>query len=81
MSVDSDRDGLKREGVLHRTDYSNLEVLIVDNGSAEPATLKLFERLLRDEKRVRVLSHPGPFNYSAMNNAQLDKPKARFCCC
>src|SRR5262249_49351298 len=40
------------EGVLHRTDYSNLEVLIVDNGSAEPATLKLFEYLLCDEKRV-----------------------------
>ena len=63
------------EGILQRTDYSNFEVLIVDNGSAEPVTLKLFERLLRDETRVRILPHPGPFNYSAMNNAAAREAK------
>jgi len=57
------------EGVLHRTDYSNLEVLIADNGSIEPSTLNLFDRLKREESRVRILYHPGPFNYSALNNA------------
>jgi GT2 family glycosyltransferase len=57
------------EGVLHRTDYSNLEVLIVDNGSIEPSTLNLFDRLVREESRVRILHHPAPFNYSALNNA------------
>jgi O-antigen biosynthesis protein len=63
------------EGILHRTDYSNLEVLIVDNESAEPATSKLFEQLLCDETRVRILSHPGAFNYSAMNNAAARESK------
>jgi hypothetical protein len=63
------------EGILHRTDYSNLEVLIIDNGSAEPATLKLFEHLVHDETRVRILVHPGPFNYSAMNNAAAREAK------
>jgi O-antigen biosynthesis protein len=57
------------EGVLHRTDYLDLEVLIVDNGSVEPATLALFDRLTREENRVRILHHPGQFNYSALNNA------------
>jgi len=57
------------EGVLHRTDYRNLELLIVDNGSTEPATLTLFDRLLREESAIRILRHPGPFNYSALNNA------------
>jgi len=57
------------EGVLHRTDYRNLELLIVDNGSIEPATLTLFDRLVREESAVRILRHPGPFNYSALNNA------------
>jgi GT2 family glycosyltransferase len=56
------------EGVLHRTDYSNLELLIVDNGSIEPATQTLFDQLTRQETRVRILRHPGPFNYSALNN-------------
>jgi O-antigen biosynthesis protein len=57
------------EGVLHRTDYSNLELLIIDNGSVEPATLALFHRLCQEDSRVRILNFPGPFNYSALNNA------------
>ena len=55
------------DGVLNRTDYPALEVLIVDNGSDEPTALSLLARLERDD-RVRVLRCPGPFNYSALNN-------------
>ena len=57
------------EGVLHRTNYLNLELLIVDNGSSEPATQTLFDQLNREDSRVRILHYPGPFNYSALNNA------------
>jgi len=57
------------DGVLHRTDYSNLELLIIDNESVEPATHELFDRLIRADGRVRLLRRPGPFNYSALNNA------------
>jgi GT2 family glycosyltransferase len=65
-----DRAGLLAacaEGVLHRTDYPALELLIVDNGSEEAETLALFGRL-RADPRVRIISAPGPFNYSALNN-------------
>jgi GT2 family glycosyltransferase len=55
------------DGLLTRTDYPALEVLLVDNGSDEPASLALFEQLKRDD-RVQVLHCPGPFNYSALNN-------------
>lgn len=55
------------EGVLNRTAYAPLELLIVDNGSSEPATHALFERLKADP-RVRILDAPGPFNFSALNN-------------
>jgi O-antigen biosynthesis protein len=57
------------DGVLHRTDYDNLELLIVDNGSIEPPTQRLFDQLAREDNRVRILHQPGPFNYSALNNA------------
>jgi O-antigen biosynthesis protein len=57
------------EGILHRTDYCNLEVLIVDNGSAEPASLTLFDQLTSSDSRVSILAHPGPFNHSALSNA------------
>jgi glycosyltransferase involved in cell wall biosynthesis len=55
------------KGLLARTDYQALEVLIIDNGSDEPEALDLLERLQLD-RRVRVLNCPGPFNYSALNN-------------
>ncbi|WP_207539495.1 glycosyltransferase family 2 protein [Sabulicella rubraurantiaca] len=54
-------------GLLHRTDYANLEVVIVDNGSEQPEALALLEELQQDP-RVRVLREPGPFNYSKLNN-------------
>jgi GT2 family glycosyltransferase len=55
------------DGVIHRTDYPAMEVLIVDNGSDEPTALALLARLETDH-RVRVLRYSGPFNFSALNN-------------
>ena len=55
------------EGLLTRTTYDNFEVLILDNGSAEPATFRLFAELQAD-RRVRVVPEPGPFNFSRINN-------------
>jgi O-antigen biosynthesis protein len=57
------------EGVLRRTDYSNIEILIIDNDSIEPATATLLDHFRREERRIRILRHSGPFNYSVMNNA------------
>lgn len=58
------------EGLLERTDYRNLEVLVVDNGSVEAETHACLAAL-ESRGRVRVLRHPGPFNYSAINNAAV----------
>lgn len=58
------------QGVLSRTDYPALEVLVVDNGSTDPAALALLADVVRDP-RVRVLPASGPFNYSALNNAAV----------
>jgi GT2 family glycosyltransferase len=66
-----DAVGLVRQcldGLLHGTDYPNLEVLILDNDSCNSETLAYFEEVQRDP-RVRVLPQPGPFNFSAINNA------------
>ncbi len=53
--------------VLQRTDYTNLELIIVDNDSSEADALALLRRLAGDA-RVRRVQFPGPFNYAAMNN-------------
>ncbi len=56
------------EGVLEKTNYPAIELVIVDNGSTEPAVLALYDRLCADP-RVRIEPHPHPFNFSAMVNA------------
>ena len=60
--------------VLELTDYSNYELLIVDNRCDDGATLEYLSTIATDN-RVRVLSYPHPFNFSAINNfavAQTD---------
>jgi GT2 family glycosyltransferase len=56
------------EGVLVGTDYPALELLVVDNGSREPATAALLARLAADT-RVRVLREDGAFNFAALCNS------------
>jgi glycosyltransferase involved in cell wall biosynthesis len=58
------------ESILKKTSYPNYEILIVDNGSDDPATLQYF-REIESEARVRVLRDDRPFNYSALNNAAV----------
>ncbi|MFO1153185.1 MAG: glycosyltransferase [Rhodospirillales bacterium] len=58
------------QGLRTRTDYPDLEIIVVDNGSAEATTHAYFADLAADD-RVRVLPYPGPFNYSAINNAAV----------
>jgi GT2 family glycosyltransferase len=53
--------------ILDRTRYPSIEILIVDNGSVQPATRRLFADLASNEA-IRILSSPGTFNYSALNN-------------
>ncbi len=53
---------------IHRhTTGMPYEILVLDNGSTEPATHACFERLTQDA-RVRVLPAHIPFNWSRLNN-------------
>ena len=52
---------------LAKSAYAHCEVLIVENGSREPATFALYERW-QQHPNVRVLTWDRPFNYAAVNN-------------
>lgn len=56
------------DAILERTDYPNLEVLILDNQSECADTLAYMEEVAKRDERVRVLRWNHPFNYSAINN-------------
>lgn len=69
------RNGLKLirtcvDSILAKTTYSNYEILIVDNGSDDVATLGYFESL-NNKPNVRVIRDDREFNYSALNNAAI----------
>jgi glycosyltransferase involved in cell wall biosynthesis len=55
------------DGLLHRTHYGNLEIIVIDHESDEAQTLALLQEAARDP-RVRIMPYRGPFNYSDMNN-------------
>jgi glycosyltransferase involved in cell wall biosynthesis len=62
------------DGILNKTDYSNIEILIVDHESKSPETLELFKKLDFD-RRIRIIPFSGQFNYSAINNMAARKAK------
>lgn len=49
------------------TEYSNYEIIVLDNRSEEAATKKYLEELAT-HSRVRVIAYDAPFNFSDMNN-------------
>ncbi len=69
--------GICARGILNDTDYPNLDLVILDNESREPATLELFDELRRDP-RVTVRPSPGTFNFSALNNAAVREATSEF---
>lgn len=65
-----DREPILRrciDSILEKTDYAPLEIVIIDNGSTEPATRDYFASL-GQESMVRIIASPGEFNYSKLNN-------------
>lgn len=61
-----------------KTTYTNYEVIIVDNGSVEPATQALFDRL--QAPRFTVVRDDRPFNYSALNNSAARLARGELVC-
>ncbi|WP_193186381.1 glycosyltransferase [Nisaea sediminum] len=55
------------DGLLDQTDYPDLEIRIVDNGSDDGATLRYLDGLER-RANVTVLKDAGAFNFSRLSN-------------
>ncbi len=62
---------------LRQTAYPNTEVIVVDNGSDDPATLALLSQR-QAAGQIRVLLDDGPFNFSAINNRAVRQAKGEL---
>jgi len=65
--------------LLEKTAYPHYEILLVDNGSTDPAACAWLDGLeALGEARLRVLRYPEPFNYAAMNNLAAHEARGDY---
>lgn len=55
------------DSILERTTYRPFEIIVVDNNSEQAETFAYFDEI-GSHPNLRVVRHPHPFNYSAINN-------------
>ena len=67
------------DSLRDRSTYPEYEILIVDNGTTEPKALRLLEGIAWS-RRAKILSHPGPFNFSAMINRAASEAEGSILC-
>jgi glycosyltransferase involved in cell wall biosynthesis len=84
------RNGLKFlqrgvDSILEKTAYPSFEVIVMDNGSDDPATLAYLKKLsdgshplLRPGHAARVIRHDAPFNYSVINNRGVSEARGEI---
>ncbi|WP_423370302.1 glycosyltransferase family 2 protein [Burkholderia sp. LMG 32019] len=65
------------ESILHRTTYSNYEIIVVDNGSDEREMLDYLATLSTHE-RIEIVRDDRPFNYSALNNRACARARGDY---
>ena len=63
--------------ILEKTTYQNYEILLIDNGSDDPAALAYFSELNQHE-RIRVIRDDSEFNYAALNNRAVAQAKGEL---
>jgi len=67
------------DSIVRVTEYPEYEIILVDNGTDDRAAMRLLAEWGK-RPNVRVLSAPGPFNYSALNNLAVESSQGSILC-
>ena len=66
------------KGLLQTRYPGKLDIIVIDNGSDDPATLEYLAAL--DESFARVVRDDGPFNFAALNNRAVEHTSGELLC-
>lgn len=66
------------DSLERKSSYRNLEYIIVENNSEREETFQFYEKLQRENSRVKVYRYSGEFNYSKINNFGVEKAKGEY---
>jgi len=55
------------DSILHKSDYPNFEIIVLENNSVEEQTHELY-RSLRKNRRIQIVESAGNFNFSRLIN-------------
>ena len=56
------------DSILKKSNYSNFEIVIVENNSEKSETKNFYSILKNKDSRIKVVQYDGEFNYSKINN-------------
>ena len=65
------------KSILEKTEYTNYEILIIENNSTEKETFEFYKKI-DGRHHVRVLYWDKEFNYSAINNFGATQAKGEY---
>lgn len=54
--------------LFERSQYENIEIIIIENNSTEKSTFEYYDKIAREHENIRIAEYKGTFNYSAINN-------------
>lgn len=66
------------ESIQQRSTYPSIEIIVIDNGSIEHASLAYFEAL--QKQGIHIIHDLRPFNFSALNNLAAQHAHGEFLC-
>jgi GT2 family glycosyltransferase len=64
--------------LTEKSTYKNLEFIVVENNSTDPATFAYYEKIQKEFEFVHVVTWDREFNYSAINNFGVTFAKGEY---
>ena len=64
--------------LIEKSTYKNLEFIVVENNSTDPATFAYYEKIQKEFEFVHVVTWEREFNYSAINNFGVTFAKGEY---